>query len=456
MSSPKKKKRSPLLLILLISGVVLILIVSAMMMGGKKGTGVTVGKAEKRTLISSVSESGTVEPLLEVKIAPDVSGEVVELYAKEGAPVKRGDLLAVIRPDNYQTALHQTEAGLSGAIAMAMQAESAYQQAVASCMQDSANFVRNDQLFKQSVISRQEWETFKLKLDVARNNREAARQGAVSARYQVESSRANVQQARQNLNRTSIVATMDGILTKKNCELGERVVGTMQMQGTEILRIADLSRMMVKVEINENDIRFIELGDSATILVDAFGEKKFKGRVIEVAYSPVSASGIASAIDQVTNFEVKVEIDPVSYKNDPEVMRGINPATSPFRPGMSAQVEIYTDRVAGVVAVPIAAVTVKKAAKEGDAAGEEEVREMVFLKTGNKATERVVITGLSDDKYIEIKEGLKEGEEIITGPYVALTKELKEGTEVEVISDKPKGKSPFGPPKEESADEENK
>lgn len=434
MAKKRKKNRSTRLF-LIVMGAIVLLSVVFLVTSPDSAVQVLVEDTASRTIISSVSESGTVEPKVEVKIAPDVSGEIVELNVKEGDQVKKGDLLVVIRPDNYRALLDQAQAAVNSANANYNQAKSSVAQARATYLQDSASQRRTDQLYQQKAVSQVEWESAKLKLDISSSQLEAAKQSVNAAYYQLESSKASLKQARQNLDRTSITATMDGIITRLNTELGERVVGTTQMQGTEILRIADLSRMQVRVDINENDIIHLRKGDSAHIEIDAYQDRTFKGTVTEIAYSAVSDPLAAATSDQITLFEVKVEIDPVSYKNDKEMMRGLPENQSPFRPGMSAQVEIFTDRVEGVVSVPTQCVTIQRSDNDSD----DEPQEIVYvLGEGNKVIVKEVEIGLSDDKYIEIKSGLAAGETIITGPPSVLYKVLKEGLIVQVMDESTK------------------
>ena len=393
---------------------------------------IEVEKAEKRTILSSVSESGTVQPQIEVKVAPDVSGEVVELRFREGQLVKKDDLLVTIRPDNYRSAMEQSQASLNAAEANYLQAKSGESQSRVKYLQDSANFKRNDDLYKQKVISQSEWENFRLQQEVSRSQLDASKQQVQAAYYQTKSSKASLEQAKQNLDRTNIYASMDGIITLQAVELGERVVGTMQMTGTEMLRIADLSKMEVIVNINENDIISLRVGDSTMVEVDAFRDKKFKGTVSKIAYSAQQAS--SGTTDQITNFEVKIEIDPLSYQNDAQLMRGINPNQSPFRPGMSARVQIFTERKENVLTVPIGAVMMRK---REIATGGIKPTEVVYVLENGKAKEVMVKSGISDDEFIEITEGLNEGDVIITGPYLSLVKTIKDGTEVEIKIEKP-------------------
>ncbi|MDX1905835.1 MAG: efflux RND transporter periplasmic adaptor subunit [Bacteroidia bacterium] len=394
---------------------------------------VQTATAETRTIYARVSESGTIQPTIDVPVAPDVSGEVVQIAVREGAKVKKGDLLLSIRPDDYKAQVEQAEASLNRSQAAYLQAKAAVSQSRATLLQDSVSLNRSRDLFRDKVISQAELESAQLKFDVSRSQLEAAEFNVQSAYYQVRSAEASRKQARQSLDRTNIYASMDGTITKLNVELGQRVVGTMQMAGTEILKIADLSRMEVVVEINENDIVNVNIGDSAQIEVDAYPGQKFYGKVAEIAYS-AKVAGV-STTDQVTNFEVKIQIDSRSYAAQLKENPG---SESPFRPGMTALAEIYTRSEADVVAIPIQAVTLRgKEDKKAEAtpgtpattdAGTQEV---VFLLSDGKTQQTAIETGIADDAWIQVKSGLKAGDEVVTGPYSTLSQTLRTGMEVE-------------------------
>ena len=438
----KKKRRSPVRWVIIIGSLVLIGFLYVTLSGREKEAEVNVERVLRRDVVSSVTESGVIEPVIEVAIAADVSGEVVEMNGREGEFVKTGDLLVTIQPDNYQSALEQARAAVDGAVANQLQAEANVEQARVRFLQDSANYSRTNDLFQKEVVSKVEWETAKLAMEVSKSQWSASIASFEAAKYQVKSSRASLKQAQQNLRRTNIYATMDGTLTRQNVRKGERVVGTVQMAGTEVLRIADLSEMQVSVNINENDIRFIRIGDSAHIEVDAFEDEIFKGKVTEIGYSPAGENDLLASSgtsDQITNYEVKIRIVRESYVNNKTIMDGISEFQSPFRPGMSAQVEIYTDRVENAVAVPIQAVTVRrpeteqdstKISEEGEDTREEDPIEVVFLFADGAVTQHAVKTGINDDEYIVITEGIKEGGQIVVGPYRMLSKDLEDGMKV--------------------------
>jgi len=416
----------------------------------KPKTQVQTGKSELRSIYARVTESGIVQPTVDVPISPDVPGEVVYIAVLEGQKVKKGDLLVTIQPDDYKALLEQADAALNRSQAAYLQAKASASQSKATLLQDSVSLARTQQLFKDNVVSKVELENAQLSFHVSKSQLESANYNVQSSYYQVKSSEASRKQARQNLDRTNIYASMDGTITQLNIELGQRVVGTNQMAGTEILKIADLSRMEVIVEINENDIVNIGLGDSTKVEIDAYPGQNFYGKVTEIAYSATVSA--AASTDQVTNFEVKIQITPSSYQD----LKGAENGSSPFRPGMTSLVEIYTHHVENAVAVPIQAVTLRKPKDENEAIAsktsqeegmsaeiDKDATEVVFLYEGGKVKQNEVETGISDDAYIEIKSGLESGQEIVIGNYNTLSKLLKDGMEAEKSNGKKdSGKKP--------------
>lgn len=383
--------------------------------GAEEGLSVEVSAVERTAITETVIASGKIQPEVEVKISAEVSGEIIELPIVEGAQVKKGDLLVRINPDLFQAAVNRSSAALNSS-------KAALASAKAQFIEAERSFKRNEQLHKDKVISDAEF-------DAAQRAYQVAKLGVESAQYQLQSAQATLQEAKDNLERTTIYAPMDGTISMLNSEVGERVVGTAQMTGTEILRVANLDLMEVLVEVNENDIIRVRKNDTAIIEVDAYLGEEFRGVVTEIANS---ANLQGSSIDQVTNFEVKIRILKESYGNLIEEGN-----ENPFRPGMTASLEILTDRQAGVLAVPIQAVTTR--ADTSDTPGykpggesKDDLFEVVFVNQGGKAELRVVKTGIQDDESIVILEGLKEGEEVITGPYSAVSKSLKLGTLVQV------------------------
>lgn len=386
---------------------------------------VEVAKADEMTIIETVSATGKIQPEIEVKISSEVSGEIIELPIKEGQQVKKGDLLVKINPDIYVSGVNRTAATLSTTKAGLSQADAQVKEA-------KANYDRNKTLFDKGVISKAEWDRIVSAYEVAVASKQ-------SAYYNVASANATLTEARDNLRRTTIYAPADGTISLLSVELGERVLGTQQMAGTEILRVANLNNMEVEVDVNENDIVKINIGDEANIEVDAYLKKEFKGVVTSISNS----ASTALTADQVTNFKVKVRILKESYQ---DLLEGKPDNFSPFRPGMTATVDIVTKRREKVIGVPISAVVIKedttsvkkdilaeldKEEKEKKGTYKPDQKfECVFVKIGDKAKLRVVKTGIQDDTNIEIISGLKKGEEIITGPYTMVSKELNSNDKV--------------------------
>jgi HlyD family secretion protein len=394
---------------------------------------VAVEKAEKRTIIETITANGKVQPETDVKLSPEVSGEIVELNVIEGDHVEKGKLLVKIKPDTYMSGRDRAAAALNSAKSRLAQAEAQF-------IQSELSYNRNKTLWEQKAISEAEYENALASYKVALAELE-------SAKYSVKSSEASLNEAQEQLIKTNIYAPMTGTVSMLNVELGERVVGTSLMTGTELMRIADLNRMEVKVEVNENDIVRVKMNDTAIIEVDAFLGEKFKGIVTEIANS-ANTTGLAT--DQVTNFNVKVFLLESSYKHlfDQGYI-------NPFRPGMSANVDIQTDIKDSILTVPIQAVTTRadsataaetankqadveftEASNEGSESTEkkeEETREVVFIVKDGKAVKKEVKTGIQDNTYIEILEGVEPGDEIITSPYAAISKKLEDGNSVEIV-----------------------
>ena len=402
---------------------------------GNKNLGkeVELANVSEMTIVETVSATGKIQPETEIKISSEVSGEIIELPIVEGQMVKKGQLLVRINPDLYTSSLNRSVAGLSNTKAGLNQAE-------ASLKEAQANYNRNKSLFEKGIISKSEWD----KIVAVYEGAQAAKQAAY---FGVQSASATVTEARDNLGRTTIYAPADGTVSLLSVELGERVLGTQQMTGTEILRVANLNNMEVEVDVNENDIVKISIGDSTNIEVDAYLKKEFKGVVTSISNS---ASTAVSA-DQVTNFKVKVRIIKDSYQ---DLMEGKPENYSPFRPGMTATVDIITKRKEKVLGVPISAVVMKadttgtnKVEVKPEDSDEDDIvkkldkkLECVFVKVGDKAKIRVIKTGIQDDSNIEIKEGLQKGDVVIIGPYTTVTKELSSGDAVYVKSEEEKAK----------------
>lgn len=413
--------------------IVLVTLKSKGIIGGNDDSKqVETSKVDEITIIETVSATGKIQPEIEVKISSEVSGEIIALPIKEGQVVKKGDLLVKINPDLYTSGYNRTVSNLSGTKAGLSQADATFKEAKAS-------YDRSKTLFDKGIISRSDWDKAIAAFEGAKANKE-------SAYFNVQSANATVKEAKDNLGRTTIYAPADGTISSLDVELGERVLGTQQMTGTELLRVANLNNMEVEVDVNENDIVKINIGDSTKIQVDAYLKKEFKGIVTSISNS----ASAATTADQVTNFKVKVRILKESYQ---DLLEG-KPATySPFRPGMTATVDIITERKEKVIGVPISAVVIKSdttATKSYEIEDEGEDKkvapkndkkfECVFVKVGNKAKIRIVKTGIQDDTNIEVVSGLKKGDVVIVGPYTTVTKDLNSGDKVSLAKDSDKEK----------------
>jgi HlyD family secretion protein len=392
---------------------------------GGGDTEVETAKVSRQTITETVNASGKIQPEKEVKISADISGEIIELGVKEGDKIKRGQLLARIKPDEYQRAVEKAEAGVNSARASLANSSAGLSQAEASFKRVQKSFQRNKTLYEQKAISKADYEAAESEYEVAQAQLESARQTKHGAEYSLASALASKKETQDALNKTSIYAPIDGTISKLNVELGERVVGTMQMAGTEMMRIANLAAMEVEVEVNENDIVRLAMGDTAEIEVDAWRGEVFKGIVTEIANS--AASDLLS-VEKVTNFNVKIRILESSYSR---LMKAGDANPTPFRPGMTANVSIQTKKVTGVLAVPILAVTVRRDENSRDTVTTTKDNEVVFIWENGKAVQKTVKTGIQDDMYIEVREGLKEGDEVISGPYRVVSKTLKDGMMVQ-------------------------
>ncbi|MHA8074790.1 efflux RND transporter periplasmic adaptor subunit [Aquirufa sp. HETE-40SA] len=413
--------------------------------GKVEPTEVEFAKVSRSTIIEKVSASGKIQPEVEVKLSPDVSGEIVSLNVAEGDSVVAGQELLKIRPDNYVSLLARAEAQMNATKANMEQSKAVLAQSEARLSKAKIDYDRNAKLHKDKVISDADFDQFVSAYTVAKQDLEAAKANVNAANYNVKSSEAALKEAKTNLTKTTIYAPQSGIISKLNVELGERVVGTSQMAGTEMLRIANLNKMEVRVNVNENDITRVSLGDTVLIDVDAFSssERKFKGVVYEIASSANSSGASAVSNDAVTEFEVKIRVLRSSYA---DLIKG--KLSYPLKPGMTASVEILTNRKENIATVPLSAVTTREIgaeAKEGmkkeddgtnatnsnDALEakkrKENTKEVVFVMEKGKAKMIQVKTGISDFENIEIVSGLNDGQEIISGPYATVAKKLKEG-----------------------------
>jgi HlyD family secretion protein len=429
------KKTIYILIGSLVVVIALLVVLSKTGVIGSKDNGkeVEITTVAASTIVETVSATGKIQPEIQVKISSMVSGEIISLPVKEGQVVKKGDLLVKINPDLYTSGLNRTVANLSGTKAGLSQADASFREAKSS-------YDRNKTLFDKGIISRSDWDKAIASFAVAK----AAKQ---SAYYNVQSASASVNEARDNLGRTIIYAPADGTISMLNVELGERVLGTQQMAGTEIMRVANLNNMEVEVDVNENDIVKIKVGDEAKVEVDAYLKKQFKGIVTSISNS---ASSSLTA-DQVTNFKVKVRILKESYE---DLLEGRPLTYSPFRPGMTATVDIITKTKNNVLSVPISSVVVKsdttavvvgkmqdsKTEVKEAAPKSDKKFECVFVKVGDKAKIRIIKTGIQDDTNIEVLTGLKKGDVVITGPYTTVSKDLNSGDKVTLKTNKDKEK----------------
>ena len=445
----KQTKKSNKLIYILF-GVVIFLIAfvfigkSAGWIGKPKELEVDIAKVKRVSIIEKVSASGTVQPVTEVKIAPEVSGESRELVVEDGDSVRKGELLVKIRPDTWQSQFDRAQASLNQQIANVKSSEANLARAEATFLRNEQEYKRQEKLWNEKVISEAEWQLAQQNFRVAENDLKSAKQSLEAARYIVKSGEATVREAAENVRLTSVAAPMDGIISKLNVKKGERVVGAATMTGTELLRIADLNLMEVRVNVNENDIVRVHLGDTAIIDVDAYTSqnKEFKGVVTLISNT---AKDKLSA-DAITEFEVRISILRSSYE---DLIREGN--KYPFRPGMTASVDIITKRKQNVLSVPLSAVTTRNPEKdktsENNANGDNNQRQVqnddkqkaekeskdkivVFVNKNGEARMVEVKTGISDYDNIEILEGLNDSTEVIMGPFLAVSKRLKDGEKI--------------------------
>ncbi|MCA6074594.1 efflux RND transporter periplasmic adaptor subunit [Fulvivirga sedimenti] len=449
-----KKKSSNRWLYYVIGALVLIVVLlfvgrSQGWIGKAKEIEVEMAKATRQSIVEKVSASGMVQPVVEVKLSPEVSGELIELNVEEGDSVVENFVLAKIRPDNFIAARDQAQAALNQQKANLMSSQASLSRAQATYQRAKQDYDRQKKLYDEKVISESDWELAQQNIIVAENDLKSARQNVQAASFIVKSSQASLEQATENLRRTAVTAPMSGIVSKLNVEQGETVLGTQQFQGTEIMRIADLNKMEVRVDVNENDIIRVAIGDTAVIDVDSYSylDKEFTGIVTAIANT---ANDKASA-DAVTEFEVRIRILNSSYQD-----LASEGNKFPFRPGMTASVDIITQRKNNILTVPLSSVTTRnpnsirsRSGKESEEEPENEARqqtsksedqEVVFVNEGGVARKRVVKTGISDFDNIEIIEGVSEGEEIVTGPFLVVSKRLEDGDNV--TARKSRGNSP--------------
>jgi len=457
-----KKRKSNKLVYYLIGGLVVIILVlvigkSQGWIGKEKQLEVDLAKAKMVSITEKVSASGTVQPVTEIKLAPEVSGELIELNVEDGDSVKMGQVLVKIRPDVWVSQLDRSKALLNQQKANVNSAEASLSGSKATFIRAEADFKRQEKLWNEKVISEAEWQLAKQNYAIAQNNLESAEQSLSASKFVVMSTEASVKESAENVRRTSVLAPMNGVVSKLNVKKGERVVGTAQMAGTEMLRIADLNKMEVRVNVNENDIVRVHLLDTVLIDVDAYSSenKEFKGIVTHIA----NTARDKQSADAITEFEVRILILRSSYK---DLVKSGN--RYPFRPGMTASVEIITTRKDNVLSVPLASVTtrnpdevikteeensnnnnnngprVTNTDKKPEAKKEDKI--VVFVNEGGVAKMKEVKTGISDYDNIEILSGIADTVEVVTGPFLVVSKRLKDGDKITLTvkkeDDKPK------------------
>ncbi len=438
------KKRNTIIIIAAIIVVIALVVAKKQGLIGKKElTKVSTEKVERRNIIESITASGKIQPEKEIMIAPDASGEIKGLYVKEGDSVKKGQLLLKINPDIYLSTVDKVRANLNSSKANYANSKARLSQSESQMIKAQLDFNRSKNLHDKAVVSDADFEAAKSKYEVSKAEVEAAKENVEAAKYAVNNATAALKEANDNLTKTSVFSPIDGTVSKLSKEKGERVSGASQFSpGTEVMRIANLNNMEAQVDVSENDIVRVHLNDTALIEVDAYLGRKFKGLVTQIANS---ANSTGAGTDQVTNFKVKIRMLPSSYKDLLDLKK---PNLSPFRPGMSASVEILTTYKHNVLTVPIQAVTTRDdtssvgsqkaiVRKNQDTKKqnklEEEPKEYVFVYQGGKVHLREVKVGIQNTDYYQILSGLQEGEEVVTAPYRAISKTLRNGQEVEKV-----------------------
>jgi HlyD family secretion protein len=431
--------------------ILLVVLKSSGALGKEEGLAVSTEKVSRRTIIETVTASGKVYPEIEVKVSPDISGEIVELTVQEGDSVKRGQVLARIYADIYSTQRDQASAAVSESQARVANSTAALGALKAALDQAENTYNRQKKLLADKVISASEFELAESNYRTAQANYNAAQQTVRSAEASVQGAMANLNRTSKDVSRATIVAPMEGVVSLLAVKKGERVVGTAQMAGTEMMRIADMNVMEVRVDVGENDVPKVHIGDSALIEVDAYNNRKFKGIVTQIASSSKGTATAAATTNDVTNYEVRIRLLPESYK---DLIDPAKPRAFPFRPGMNCSADIQTKRHVNVISVPINAVTTrekgsdkavnsgkssfdKKPEENADApasvSASDDLEEVVYVMQPDSKVKKVVVkTDIQDINHIEITSGLKEGDEVVTGPYSIVSKTLKDGTKVKV------------------------
>lgn len=440
--------------------ILMIVFAKAGAFGKNEGTRATAEKVQKRTIIEVVNATGKVYPEIEVKVSPDISGEITQLNVQEGDSVKKGQVLARIYADIYSIERDRAAAGVNQSQAQVMQSqaqaansEMALQALKTNMDQAQRTYDMQKRLFDEKVISQNEFNVAEAALRTAAANYRAAVEGLKgsaasikSAQASAQSARANLQKTNKDLSRTAVVAPMDGVVSLMNVKAGEKVVGNSMMAGTEMLRVADMQKIEVRVDVSENDIPKVKIGDSAIVEVEAYSDKKFKGVVTQISSSNNGAASLAATANtstDVTNYKVYIRILPESY------MDLIGKGSFPFRPGMSANVDIQTKTHVNVLSVPINAITTREKSdsvknsmpNSGDnktnSSMADDVEVVAFVLQQDGTVKKVKVkTAIQDINHIEVTEGLKEGDQVITGPYDLVSRQLKEKDKVKVVSNK--------------------
>jgi HlyD family secretion protein len=461
MAKQKRKSNKLIYWLIGVVGFLLIFLVvgkSAGWIGKPREIEVEIAQAKRVTIVEKVSASGTVQPVTEVKIAPEVSGEIIDLLVEEGDSVRKGQTLVKIRPDTWQSQLERAQAGLSQQRANLEQTQSNYERSRATFKRTSKDYARQKSLYDQRVISDADWQLAVQNFNIAKSDSAAAAQAVEASRYIIRSTEAQLREANENFRKTTVLSPMHGVVSKLIVKNGERVVGTATMAGTEMLRIADLNKMEVRVNVNENDIVRVSVGDTALIDVDAYSNvnKEFKGIVTLIANT---AKDKLSA-DAITEFEVRILILSPSYQ---DLVKAGN--RFPFRPGMTASVDIITTRKENVLAVPLASVTTRnpkdeEEEKNGNEPSNQNRNQNIAQKPEKKEEDKVVVfvnekgtakmievkTGISDYDNIEILSGISDSTEVVTGPFLVISKRLKDGEKIRKMEKKEE------PKKEEEGD----
>lgn len=422
----------------LIIGLLLLLVIAVVIAkhSGDDGTKVAVEKAGPHTITETVTASGKIYPETEVKIAPEVSGEITLITLQEGDSVSKGQVLVKINPNIYNSMVDQASASVEQNRATANNSKEMMAQAESQYDLARSTYNRNKTLYEQKVISQLEFEQGEASFKSAKATLDAARASMSAGKYSIQGAQAGLSQAQENLLKTTVIAPTSGILSELNVKKGERVVGTAQMAGTEMLTIADMSRIEVRVDVSETDISKVKIGDTTLIDADAYRNRKFKGIVSKIAVSSNKSTTTAST-DQVTNYTVHILILPSSYA---DLTASLPKGKFPFKPGMSSSVEIQTNRQDNILSVPVNAVTTRDwpdslKNKDASVSANDNIRQVVFVYDSKLHTValRDVKTGLQDNKYLQVTSGLKEGEEVVTAPYGAIARTLKDKSKVQVV-----------------------